>query len=330
MSAPSLEEETNKKDGVVKCDEDEAESGKRPQFGARYLTQEQDVFKHNAWDDVEWDPEQEKYAQEIVDKNCANKFSCEQVEKLETEASQNWDKFYGIHANRFFKDRNWLFTEFPELNTGNGGGGDEGGFKILEVGCGVGNTVFPVLETNSHPETRVYACDFAQTAVDLVKQHPEYLKDNSRCKAFVCDITNDDDWRENAPFEPDHLDAVTMLFVLSAIDPETGMDRAVRNIFRHLKPGGCVYFRDYGRYDLAQLRIKPGKCLRENFYARGDGTLCYFFTEDELVDLFVRNGFELVQTKVDRRLQVNRGKKLKMYRVWLQAKFRKPATSSKS
>ena len=84
---------------------------------------------------------------------------------------------------------------------------------LLQVGCGVGNTIFPLLEVNTNPQTRVYACDFSSTAVDLVKQHPDYNKhqldngenETGRCNAFVCDITKPEDWQSNAPFEEESL-----------------------------------------------------------------------------------------------------------------------------
>jgi len=338
----------------------------RPQFGGRVLEKEGDVFKHNAWDNVEWGQEQQDEAQMMVDKATAVLMDAETAQEYEEKAGEFWDKFYSVHQNRFFKERNWLFTEFPDLapgytgavrvfqpgQVGNQSGNDtsvakeqdntvvvestgldqaeidevrkdesyfgaNADFRVLEIGCGTGSTVFPILETNTSPSLIVYCCDLSATAVQLVKDHPQYA--SKRCFSWVCDVTRE--W--DPPFPDKSLDVVTLIFVLSAINPAK-MQVVVKNIARYLKPGGVVMFRDYGRFDLAQLRFKQGKCIQENFYARGDGTRCYFFTQDDVRDMFVAEGLVEEQNLVDRRLQVNRGKKLKMYRVWIQAKYRKP------
>lgn len=52
--------------------------------------------------------------------------------------------------------------------------GADAKFCMLELGCGVGNTIFPVLETNSQPELFVYGADFSSTAIDIVRQHENY------------------------------------------------------------------------------------------------------------------------------------------------------------
>lgn len=113
-----------------------------------------------------------------------------------------------------------------------------------------------------YPHLFVYCCDFSPRAVDFVKQHEQY--DAERCKAFQCDLTA----APLAPeLRPDGVDCVTMLFVLSAISPEC-FPSVARNVFEALKPGGLVLFRDYGLYDHAMQRFKPGHKLAENFYVR--------------------------------------------------------------
>jgi len=310
--------------------EGELADDKRPQFGNRFLTNKDKVFEHNAWDNVEWDEELLSQAKEKVGKNSSTFVSPERKEELELQAADQWDKFYSIHDNRFFKDRNWLFTEFPELgketNVTTDAGADspsaqapKSGVNILEVGCGAGNTVFPILQTNNSDQLFVYCSDFSQVAVDIVKNHEAY--DEKRCLAFQWDLTDTE--KSDLPVQDGTIDFITMLFVLSAVDP-CHFSRVIQRLSRLLRPGGRILFRDYGRYDMAQLRFKTGSAIADNFYARGDGTRVYFFTQEEARDLFTEAGLEEEFNNCDKRLQVNRGRQLKMYRVWLQCKYRKP------
>lgn len=126
---------------------------------------------------------------------------------------------------------------------------------VNKVGCGVGNSVFPLLELN--PQLRVYACDFSPTAVQLVQvrtrtcallsfirtpssikcpcaaptraaaralpaarsflqAHPQYAACAGRVRAFVADITSDSLSAE-LPGRP--VDFCSMVFVLSAVAP---------------------------------------------------------------------------------------------------------------
>lgn len=327
-----------------------ASDGKRPQFGNRFLTGDRNVFEHNAWDDVAWSEDLQRTAEEKIRLNSERLLSEEQEMEYDEKGYFFWDKFYGIHQNRFFKDRHWLFTEFPELLIKSHDSNNQvfsepavctdtsesdevlssdvravsesqlrsSTVNILEVGCGVGNTVFPIVESNIDSNVMVYCCDFSEVAISLIKSNPSF--DSTKCCPFVCDITAET-W--DVPFCNSSLDIIILIFVLSAVHPKR-MQQVINKLTQYLKPGGTILFRDYGKYDMVELRFKPGRCLSDDFYVRGDGTYVYFFTEEEVHQLFTNAGLVKKQSKVDRRLQVNRGKLLTMYRVWVQAKYMKP------
>lgn len=177
-------------------------------------------------DNVQWGEEQIKQAEEKLKKNSSTYLNEEAAAKYESDARQFWDSFYSTHENKFFKDRHWLFTELPELSGEHVNPspaqldmtefpGKHCDLRIVEVGCGTGSTVFPLLEANTLKDSFIYCCDFSSRAVDLVKSNPEY--NPSRCHAFVCDVSSEE---FSFPFPKNSVDLILLIFVLSAISPE--------------------------------------------------------------------------------------------------------------
>jgi tRNAThr (cytosine32-N3)-methyltransferase len=259
------------------------------------------------------------------------------AERFNSEPAKWWNQFYKNNTSNFFKDRKWLQQEFPVLSEVTRA--DAGSVILLEVGAGAGNTAFPILAHNQNPYLKIHACDFSKVAVEVMRESEAY--DLRHIQADVWDAAGED---LPPGLSESSVDIVLMIFIFSALSP-TQWQQAVRNTYRLLKPGGEVLFRDYGRGDLAQVRFKKGRYLEENFYIRGDGTRVYFFEEEELIKIWTNRlipstteftmddhdarcgGFEVINLGVDRRLLVNRAKQLKMYRCWIQGRFRRPNIS---
>lgn len=89
---------------------------RKKQFGTRFLTDESEVFKFNAWDDVEWGFEQEEEARNRIANQKKSPAVSQEIEYLLQNPAEQWDTFYRIHKGKFFMDRNWLLSEFQELN----------------------------------------------------------------------------------------------------------------------------------------------------------------------------------------------------------------------
>ncbi|KAF2832057.1 S-adenosyl-L-methionine-dependent methyltransferase [Ophiobolus disseminans] len=328
-------------------------------FGSRYLEEGDNIFEFNAWDHVSVDDTYKQFSEEQYERQRQDPVSDFDRKRFNDNPEKWWNVFYKNNKTNFFKNRKWLSQEFPIL--GEIGREDGPAATILEVGAGAGNSAFPILQNSTNKRLKIHACDFSKKAVELIRAHelynPEYIQ------ADVWDVASSPD-SENGGLplglQEGSVDVVLMIFIFSALNPRQ-WDQAVRNVWKVLKPGGQVLFRDYGRGDLAQVRFKKGRWMEENFYVRGDGTRVYFFDLPELESIWsgkkaaeddntdrddvetlvqetqkvqlgnapdLRPAFEVAHIGVDRRMLVNRQRRLKMYRCWMQAVFRKPGQDS--
>ncbi|KDN53045.1 S-adenosyl-L-methionine-dependent methyltransferase, partial [Tilletiaria anomala UBC 951] len=275
------------------------------------------------------------------------------VAKSEAQAARNWDVFYKNNETRFFKDRHWTQREWGEdLGIGKGKQLEP---VLLEVGCGVGNMLYPLLER--YPNLKCHACDFSKRAVDFVKSHPSYTPE--RVHAFVYDLTSTSPpslvelvmsvGSVSSPPPPASIPTIpppttiSMIFVLSAIPPQLH-EQVLRSMVACLRassasasadhtPTPTILLRDYASGDLAQVRFDSKDAALPSYreptrlspaapyYRRGaDNTLAYFFDVDQLQRLARRCGL-VGEAKVVERSSENRKTGVVLRRRFIQARW---------
>ncbi|KAG9140991.1 hypothetical protein Leryth_012581 [Lithospermum erythrorhizon] len=247
-------------------------------------------------------------------------------------APKYWDNFYKLHQNKFFKDRHYLVKDWGRYFSNDEDVDDRK--VVLEVGCGPGNTIYPLLD--AFPNMYVHACDFSPQAISLVKGHPNF--NASQMNVFVCDVATDDLSISISPSSVDvitlvstrsqdlkkklsskfcHLSAIILngahlksylvnqIFTLSAFSPNK-MSLVLQNLRKVLK---------------VKLQ-KKNQLISENFFFRGDGTCSFFFSEDFLSTLFSAGGFDIMDVSTYYREIENRSKNITMQRYWIRGIFR--------
>lgn len=199
-------------------------------------------------------------------------------DNMNKHAQDAWNSFYQRHQVGFFRDRHYLPKEFP--NEFQSSPTATITCKTwMEMGCGVGNAVLPFLEESSVHMVQgwtIHAIDLSAVAIDLLQQDERWIQTLERRKqyesnmassisltpplvcAHVCDVSCQPlrlDQREAFGVHVTPCaDIMTLLFCLSAVATDR-MEYAIRNMTQYLKVGGILLFRDYGRYDQAQLQL---------------------------------------------------------------------------
>jgi len=230
--------------------------------------------------------------------------------------AEAWDRFYERHAVGFFKPKRWVMLGFPELATPSA--------QVLEVGCGNGALALTVLQLAS--TAVITACDCSATALELLRQQAAKHFPAHAARLIVpggpWDVAR---WEERpAGLAESSFDVVTCIFTLSAIEPARHGD-VIANLARLLRPGGTLCFRDYGLYDLSQLRLKSENHRWGNAYKRADGTLSYFFEQSEVAAMMLKAGLEAVEGADYNTIRaLNKKVQQSLRRVFVHSRYRRP------
>jgi methyltransferase-like protein 6 len=225
-------------------------------------------------------------------------------------------KWAAFHARdngsaRFYKERRYIPLAWPALTDG------RVTRSVVELGCGAGSALLPVLRAN--PAARALGTDVAPGAVSMFLSAAGRAGiEPGRVDGLVLDAA---DPRAGGALSRLGADACLAVFTLGALEP-AGQAAFLTAAHACLRPGGTLYVRDHGLFDVTHVRAP--RRLAGNLHVRGDGTRCFFFSPDGLAADAGAAGFE---TRVCKWVTVavpNRATGAVIKRVFVHGEFVKP------
>lgn len=235
---------------------------------------------------------------------------------LNSMYSEKWNTFYSNHTSgKFFKPRRYLTVEFQNYLQAYGSGS-----TVVEVGCGHGCSMFPIIESY---QMNYIATDCAAEVLPILESNSKFNPE--RCAGGLWDVT------EPAPEQllsliRNPVLAVIAVFALSAVHPDKHVQSLInmRSILSNMPRSGdedsktgVILFRDYGIHDMTMYRHK--KRYSDRLFGRADGTLAYYFDVDYMRSIAAAAGLHVVELEYATVRTENRKANSVMHRVFVHA-----------
>ncbi|WNY26437.1 class I SAM-dependent methyltransferase [Methanolapillus ohkumae] len=197
-------------------------------------------------------------------------------EKKDVDA---WDLEYAHLEWGAGSDLSWIRKEIPA------------GGKILDAGSGTGRYLKELFRT--YP---CVALDFSKQALLKSRERMEPVKDLSRRKNAGVKISDPIFVTASVTHLPflASFDVVLCLGVLQHLQ-KADREKSVFEFFRVLRPNGCVFFEAFGCDDMrfGTEKQEADTSPEPNSFVRKNGILYHYFDENEVQELFEKNGFKI-------------------------------------
>jgi MPBQ/MSBQ methyltransferase len=177
-----------------------------------------------------------------------------------------WDKDYRTRGRLFGGSP----CSLPNLPTGS---------RVLELGCGNGKTLC-AMAINGWD---IAAVDYSLQAILMCRE---------RCSSFMIHLARAD--ARTLPFRNNTFDASFATHIAGHLLAGERVALA-KEITRVTKPGGTLYFRDFGTAD---FRCGEGVLVEDQTFRRGSGSITHYFSDEEVRDLF--SGFQRISLSHER------------------------------